>query len=75
MSGEKEKTEINTVTATSTGFSTAGGEGVLTGIKVKHEGSAVRKHTWQSHTLERMADWYQEDLQEFDDQLGNNVEQ
>lgn len=41
MSSEKEKAEISTVTATSTGIST-GGEGVLTGIKVKREGSVVR---------------------------------
>jgi hypothetical protein len=40
MSGEKEKTEISTVTATSTGISTGGG-GVLTGVKVKREGSLV----------------------------------
>lgn len=71
MSSEKEKAEISTVTATSTGLST-GGEGVLTGIKVKREGSVVRTPSTTSRLL---ANSVQTDLQDFDDQLGSNVEQ
>jgi len=72
MSGEKEKTEISTVSATSTGISTGGG-GVLTGIKVKREGSLV---STRSPAIARLyANLSQTEVQDFDDQLGDNVEQ
>lgn len=76
MSGEKEKTEISTVTATSTGISTGGG-GVLTGVKVKREGSLVSTclAPHHMHTSRLLANSAQTDVQDFDDQLGDNVEQ
>lgn len=73
MSGEKEKTEISTVTATSTGISTGGG-GVLTGVKVKREGSLVSTCP-PACTSKLLANSAQTDVQDFDDQLGDNVEQ